>query len=237
MASSTSSSTESRLNHSARDVDTASRERRLAGERLDDASVRADMQPEDEAALARTHERVIDAERKVSGLRSRSGQRKLAEAEMTEMAEARSALLDAALGADRRAADQALVVAARVLDEAGPDAHDLMASLLEPSSTVHTARPGWSEIDAEAIEFYLLARLAAQRQVSYAGSVPMIIDDAMAGVPAADVRRILQGLGKMAESVQIVFMTDDPVVMEWAESRPDDASATGTVASVAESVL
>jgi len=159
------------------------------------------------------------------------------EAEMTEMAEARSALLDAALGADRRAADQALVVAARVLDEAGPDAHDLMASLLEPSSTGYTARPGWSEIDAEAIEFYLLARLAAQRQVSYAGSVPMIIDDAMAGVPAADVRRILQGLGKMAEAVQIVFMTDDPVVIEWAEGRPDDASATGPVASVAESVV
>ncbi len=120
---------------------------------------------------------------------------------------------------------------------AGLDPREVVTTYAGQAGTVYAARPGWSEIDAEAIEFYLLARLAAQRQVSYAGSAPMIIDDALAGVPEADVRRILDGLGRMAESVQIVYVSDDPVVIDWAQQRPDDAVVTGRLATGAESTV
>ena len=65
----------------------------------------------------------------------------------------------------------------------------------------------------------------------------MVIEDALAGVPESDVRRILDGLGRMAESVQIVYVSDDPVVIDWAQQRPDDAAVTGRLATGAESTV
>jgi uncharacterized protein YhaN len=68
----------------------------------------------------------------------------------------------------------------------------------------------------EAIEFYLLARLAALRSVSYAGSVPLVIDDALADLSERDVEHLLHKLERMSESVQIVYLSDDPTVSTWA---------------------
>jgi len=69
---------------------------------------------------------------------------------------------------------------------------------------------------AEA-EFYLLARLAAQRNLSYAGSVPLLVDDALADVPEPDRVHLLERLERMSDAVQIVYLTDDPVVLAWAQ--------------------
>ena len=121
-------------------------------------------------------------------------------------------------GIDRPARDaesKARAVAEGILGEQADVADDL-----SPDAELE-GRGAWREIDPEAIEFYLLARLAAQRQVSYAGSVPLVIDDALAGVPDDDVRRVLQGLSRMAESVQVLYLTDDPLVVEWAADRDD----------------
>jgi len=71
---------------------------------------------------------------------------------------------------------------------------------------------------AEAVEFYLLARLAALRTVSYAGSVPLVIDDALAGLPSDDVEQVLHKLERMSETVQIVYLSDDDTVSSWARS-------------------
>jgi len=70
----------------------------------------------------------------------------------------------------------------------------------------------------EAIEFYLLARLAAQRSVSYAGSVPMIIDDAFLGLDTDEIRSLLGKLEQVSESVQIIYLSDDPMIIEWTTS-------------------
>ena len=69
---------------------------------------------------------------------------------------------------------------------------------------------------AEA-EFYLLARLAAQRNLSYAGSAPLLVDDALADVPEPDRVHLLERLERMSDAVQIVYLTDDPVVLAWAQ--------------------
>jgi uncharacterized protein YhaN len=69
----------------------------------------------------------------------------------------------------------------------------------------------------EAVEFYLLARLAALRSASFAGSVPLVIDDALRGLSQPDVEQVLHKLERMSESVQIVYLTDDPRVSSWAD--------------------
>ena len=73
------------------------------------------------------------------------------------------------------------------------------------------------EVDREKLEFYLLARLAALRSVSFAGSVPLVIDDALLGRPHDEVEQLLGKLERMSESVQIVYLSDDETVRHWAD--------------------
>lgn len=70
---------------------------------------------------------------------------------------------------------------------------------------------------ADEVEWYLLARLAAQRSVSYAGSVPLVIDDALDGLDDIEVTRLLDRIERMAAAVQIVVVSDAPAVAAWAE--------------------
>jgi hypothetical protein len=60
----------------------------------------------------------------------------------------------------------------------------------------------------------LISRLAEQRAVSFAGSVPLVID----GLPATDEVRqpLLERIAAMSDLVQMVVLSDDPVVLEWA---------------------
>jgi hypothetical protein len=112
-----------------------------------------------------------------------------------------------------------LIRIASQLAEADADQADLGATGPRPASD-----PAF-EIDSdeieggpEAIEFYLLARLAAQRSVSFAGSVPLVIDDALADLDADDVTSLLGKLERMSESVQILYLSDSPTVIEWTAS-------------------
>jgi hypothetical protein len=81
------------------------------------------------------------------------------------------------------------------------------------------------EMDREAlgaaddeIEFYFLSRMAALRGRSHAGSVPLIIDEALAGRSSDEVLRVLGQLERMSESVQVIYLTEDDAVIEWADS-------------------
>lgn len=75
---------------------------------------------------------------------------------------------------------------------------------------------------AEEIEWYVLARLAQQRSVSFVGSVPLVIDDAFANWPADALRDVFSRLERMGEVIQIVYLTDDPQVGEWARGLGHD---------------
>lgn len=72
--------------------------------------------------------------------------------------------------------------------------------------------------NAEAVEWYVLARLAQQRSVSFVGSVPLVIDDAFAGWPVEALGDVFARLERMGEVIQIVYLTDDPEVGAWARS-------------------
>ncbi|MGK2949823.1 MAG: hypothetical protein ACSLFP_14730 [Acidimicrobiales bacterium] len=78
------------------------------------------------------------------------------------------------------------------------------------------AAEGDATTGADEVEWYLLARLAGQRAVSLAGGLPLVIDGALRGLDRGAVRHILDRLARMAETVQIIVVSDDPAVEEWA---------------------
>ena len=67
--------------------------------------------------------------------------------------------------------------------------------------------------------------------MSFAGSVPLVIDDALAGAADEDlVRSLLDKLERMSEAVQIIYLSDDPVVASWAEGVGHPAGRGGDAA-------
>ncbi len=81
-------------------------------------------------------------------------------------------------------------------------------------------------IDPEEIEWFLLSRLAAQRAVSYAGSVPLVLDDALSDLPEGAAVRLVERLERMANAVQVVIVTDDDELASWADAVGVDRAAT-----------
>jgi hypothetical protein len=98
-------------------------------------------------------------------------------------------------------------------------AMQLMAAR-EAEASAGTAAP--PQVDVDQVEFYVLGRLASQRSVGIVGSVPVVFDDTFAGLSEASVVRLLQRLERLSEAVQVVYLTDDPMVLGWASNRPAD---------------
>lgn len=78
----------------------------------------------------------------------------------------------------------------------------------------------------DEIEWYLLARLAALRQQSFAGSVPLVIDGALDPVSDDEgLVHLLDRLERMAGAVQIVHLSSDERIERWARALTDDRAA------------
>lgn len=78
---------------------------------------------------------------------------------------------------------------------------------------------------ASELEWYLLARLASQRSVSMGGSAPLLLDDALRGLDAQDVGFLLSRLERMTDAVQLIVVSDDPVVLSWATNAGIERAA------------
>lgn len=181
----------------------------------------AEPDPADEAVPEPVDER--DDEQVLADLEAELATAVEDEEEYREFVEAREALLDHAIQAEMIATTRltklATELAALEADDAAVASAEAMAGL-EPSAESDASFDDVDDVDAgaEAIEFYLLARLSALRSVSYAGSVPLVIDDALAGLDEVDARQLLDKLERMSESVQIIYLSDDPTVSGWAEA-------------------
>jgi hypothetical protein len=134
------------------------------------------------------------------------------ERDASEQLEAREALVDAATQVHAVATSRLMRLATELATAQLGDALVATAPGFEvPVDVDPDAGAG-----QEALEFYLLARLAGLRNASFAGSVPLVIDDAFTVLPNDDVRPFLQKLEQMAEAVQIIYLTDDATVTNWA---------------------
>jgi hypothetical protein len=135
--------------------------------------------------------------------------------------------------AEREHADALAAVEQEDRAVAALDAEGRAAALeIERLQDIVAAQTTGTSTPAEELEWYLLARLAAQRSVSVAGSLPLVLDDALRGVAGEDVAGLLDRLERMAEAVQVIIISEDPLVAAWAE-----AAGPGRAAVVAPGTL
>jgi len=134
------------------------------------------------------------------------------EVDYADSLEARLALVDAATQVEAVATSRLMRIAAELAEAQVTDGPPPSS---DAAFDVHATE---ADVGPESIEFYLLARLAAQRNVSYSGSVPMVLDDALLGLGAEQVHALLNKLERMSEAVQILYLSDEPAVAEWANS-------------------
>ena len=118
-------------------------------------------------------------------------------------------------------AEAALAAADARLAEASASLQDLAVERTEAQARRRVARTTWPSPStrrslAEEIEWYLLARLAAQRAVCLGGSLPLLLDDALGGLDEEQLGHVLGRLERMADAVQVIVVSDDPLAASWA---------------------
>lgn len=74
----------------------------------------------------------------------------------------------------------------------------------------------------ESVEWYVLARLAQQRAISFVGSAPLVIDDAFADWSSVELAGVLARLARMSDVIQIIYLTDDVEIAAWARGLGPD---------------
>ena len=73
-------------------------------------------------------------------------------------------------------------------------------------------------------EWYLLTRLAGLRSLSFAGSVPLVLDGALMDLDRESAHRVLDKVEAMTDVVQVIYLGDDDAVVEWAALRGPEAT-------------
>jgi hypothetical protein len=92
----------------------------------------------------------------------------------------------------------------------------------------HPSDPAWGDGDLAAsavpneIDRHLLAWLAARGQHPLADPLPIVLDEVYRHVEGEDLDALLVRLDRLAESLHVVYMTDDPKVLHWAAALPPE---------------
>jgi hypothetical protein len=192
-------------------------ERRSAAEAMAAIQSQLDKLPgETEASsgfidLTATADTVEVSDEELAELERELGEAADAVSATAEQLEAREALVDAATQVHAVATSKLMKIAGELAEQQyGKPVPVSSASGFQVPVDVEDAD------EQGHIEFYLLARLAALRNVSFAGSVPLVVDDALTAAPAEDLHDLLVKLERMADAVQIIYLSDDPHVTNWA---------------------
>jgi len=224
-------------------VDAAGADRRLVERALDDAE---EAQRAAEVAQREAEEREAQARQALASTMAEAGEPVPASAaeppgdpiDLPDVDGARAALVaaEARLAASDGAADgvraeeEATARELAALEAEG----EVAARELEVLEEGHAARATsvGSSADAEELEWYLMARIAAQRSVTVAGSAPLLLDDPFGQLEDADVHHLLGRLERMADSVQVIVVSDHPAVGDWAAAVGEARAAVVTPVAV-----
>ena len=128
-----------------------------------------------------------------------------------------------------REAEAALALADERVRAATVVRDGLEAGRIETRALIESLQGGGEPVDTrtvtEEVEWYLLARLAAQRAVCLGGSLPMLLDDALAALDEDQLTHVLGRLERMADAVQVIVVSDDPRATSWATAVGLDRAA------------
>jgi Rad3-related DNA helicase len=84
----------------------------------------------------------------------------------------------------------------------------------------NAAGTGPNLMSFEEAEMALLGRLAQARRVGrHSEPLPLLVDDALAAFGRHDKGRLLDLLARLSDASQIIYLTDDPDTIKWAEAR------------------
>jgi phage-related minor tail protein len=207
------------------ELESATRAEEAVAAALTAAETEADAAAEAEHTAAAQRSRrdaefaaAVDAERSASDTLDALSARLTQAAQTSDSSEFERAVVDAHAAVDHATA--ALEGARREL--ALVDAQ--LADLDGDGNGAAMPSPGTTNV--EELEWYLLSRVAAQRSVSYAGSVPLVLDDALADVRGADLVHLLSRLERMSTAVQVIVVSEDDEVASWADSVGTDRAMT-----------
>jgi hypothetical protein len=167
-----------------------------------------------------TEARRVEAEATDALRARRDGEDAPTAEDLTAVAEEAAAAADAA---EQHLA--ALVEQRTSLERERAEAADALQAIEVTSADQSVADEPAETTLAEEIEWYLLARLAAQRSVSIAGSVPLLLDDALSGLDDDDLVHVLGRLERMADAVQVIVISDDPRAAAWADLTGPERAA------------
>jgi hypothetical protein len=159
---------------------------------------------------------VIDAEQQANEVLRQLSDRRAQPTTEAESAVLERAFVDAEAAWER--ANHAVELARAELERMGGEQTDT-----EGDGT-DAATGGFASIDE--IEWYLLSRVAAQRSVSYAGSVPLLVDEALDGIHGDELTHLLSRLERMSAAVQVIVISASPEVAGWAESVGSERAST-----------
>jgi hypothetical protein len=196
-----------------------------------------DLDPDVAAADARVAEleeaesRQREVQRLVDELRAADAERRRREDDLEgESVEAEQRVRDAARAVreveERLRAAESELEAAR----AAADRSAAAAALVEATRQRRAVRERREHEAAQRrlvdrLEWYVLARLAQQRSLSFVGSVPLGIDDAFADWSVSELDQVFERLARMSEVIQIVYVTDDVDVVAWGRELGHDRAS------------
>jgi hypothetical protein len=171
------------------------------------------------AALRRAQEDEQHAHRAVVDARASAAEHRAA----IQRIEALEGDLDGA-----RAAEQQATVHVARLEQTTADAervHEQRRRERQARAEALDAVLDLTEVERVPTEVYLLARVAAQREVGEAGSLPLIVADATTGLSVETTQGVLDVIERFSPVVQFVLMSDDADIEDWARSFGADGAA------------
>src|SRR5688572_6526839 len=79
---------------------------------------------------------------------------------------------------------------------------------------------GRALVSAQEAEMILLRRATeAGRNDRRREPLPLVVNDAIAPFGTSDKRRLLDAVARLADTTQVVYLTDDPATLSWASSQ------------------
>ena len=85
------------------------------------------------------------------------------------------------------------------------------------------------------IDRHLLAWLAARGQHPLADPLPIVLDDVYRELGSHDLDVLLARLDHLADSLHVVYLTDDARVLQWAASLPPDRAGLAVLPAAGSS--
>ena len=171
------------------------------------------------AALRRAQEDEQQAHRAAVDARARAAEHRAA----IQRIEALEGDLDGARAAEQQAAAHVARLEGTVADAEAQ--HEQQRRRRQARAEALDAVLDLTEVERVPTEVYLLARVAAQREVGQAGSLPLIVADATTGLSVETTQGVLDVVERFSPVVQFVLMSDDPDIEEWARSFGAEGAA------------